>query len=118
MMLLFTGACTPFRSLLGRLVAFVVIGAALTLPARADDLQYRQNGTNLLLDAHADQALVAITLGLSPRVGPAQALLPVATLSVIEPLPSSTGQWQSLLSDLAAHQKGCCAPPARCSGTA
>ena len=116
-----------------RLAAFVLIGAALVLPARAYDLQYRQNGTSfsaselrrifnnglpaaydqrfpdqrwttyLLLDAHADQALVAITLGLSPRVGTAKALLPVATLSVIEPLPRSADQWQLLLSDLAAR---------------
>ncbi len=103
------------------------------LPARAYDLQYRQNGTSfsasqlrrifnnalpaaydqrfsdqrwttyLLLDAHADQALVAITLGLSPRVGPSRALLPVATFSVIEPLPRSADQWRQLLSDLAAR---------------
>ena len=116
-----------------RLAASVLIGAALALPARAYDLQYRQNGTSfsaselrsifnnalpaaydqgfpdqrwttyLLLDAHADKALVAITLGLSPRVGPSQALLPVATFSVIEPLPRSTAGWQQLLSDLAAR---------------
>ena len=115
-----------------RLAASVLIGAALALPARAYDLQYRQNGTSfsaselrsifnnalpaaydqgfpdqrwttyLLLDAHADKGLVAITLGLSPRVGPYQALLPVATFSVIEPLPRSAAQWQQLLSDLAA----------------
>ena len=105
----------------------------MALAARAFDLQYRQNGTSfsaselarifnaalpaaydqrfpekrwttyLLVDAHADQALVAITLGLSPRVGTAKALLPVATLSVIEPLPRSADQWQLLLSDLAAR---------------
>ena len=103
------------------------------LPARAYDLQYLQNGTSfsaselrrifnnglppaydqrfpdqrwttyLLLDAHADKDLVAITLGLSPRIGPSQALLPVATFSVIEPLPRSAAQWQQLLSDLAAR---------------
>ena len=116
-----------------RLAASVLIGAALALPARAYDLQYRQNGTSfsaselrrifnnglpaaydlrfpdqrwttdLLLDAHADKELVAITLGLSPRVGPSQALLPVATFSVIEPLPRSAARWQQLLSDLAAR---------------
>ena len=116
-----------------RLTASVLIGAALVLPARAYDLHYRQNGTSfsaselrrifnsalptaydqrfpdqrwttyLLLDAHADKGLVAITLGLSPRVGPSQALLPVATFSVIEPLPRSAAQWQQLLSDLAAR---------------
>jgi hypothetical protein len=59
--------------------------------------------TYLLLDAHADKDLVAITLGLSPRVGPSQALLPVATFSVIEPLPRSAGPWQHLLSELAAR---------------
>lgn len=125
--------CTPFRSRLRRLVASVLIGAALVLPARAYDLQYRQNGTSfsaselrkifntalpavydqrfpdqrwttyLLLDAHPDKALVAITLGLSPRVGTTQALLPVATFSVIEPLPRSADQWQQLLTDLAAR---------------
>jgi len=116
-----------------RLAASVLIGAALVLPARAYDLQYRQNGTSfsatelrgifnnalpaaydqgfpdqrwttyLLLDAHADKGLVAITLGLSPRVGPSKALLPVATFSVIEPLPRSAAGWQELLSDLAAR---------------
>ena len=129
----FEASGTPFRSRLRLLVAPVVIGAALALPARAFDLQYRQNGTSfsasqlrmiftnalpaaydqrfpdqrwttyLLLDAHADQARVAITLGLSPRVGPSQALLPVATFSVIEPLPGSADQWQQLLSALAAR---------------
>ena len=116
-----------------RLAASVLIGVALALPARAYDLQYRQNGTSfsaselrrifnnglpaaydqgvpdqrwttyLLLDAHADQGLVAITLGLSPRVGRSQALLPVATFSVIEPMPRSAARWQQLLSDLAAR---------------
>jgi len=124
---------TPFRSLRSRFAAAALIAAALALPARAYDLQYRQNGTSfsaselrrifsnglpaaydqrfpdqrwttyLLLDAHADQALVAITLGLSPRVGPSQALLPVATFSVIAPLPRSADQWQHLLSELAAR---------------
>jgi hypothetical protein len=116
-----------------RVTAACLLAAALALPARAYDLQDRQNGTSfsagelrrifsnalpaaydqrfpdqhwttyLLLDAHADKALVAITLGLSPRVGPSQALLPVATFSVIEPLPRSAGQWQQLLSALAAR---------------
>ena len=112
-----TSAGAGSRRRLSGLIAPVVIaaGLALALPARAYDLQYRQNGTSfsaselrrifntalpaaydqrfadqrwttyLLLDAHADQALVAITLGLSPRVGASQALLPVATFSVIEP---------------------------------
>ena len=123
----------PFHRAAAACAASALIGAALALPARAYDLQYRQNGTSfsagelrrifnnalpaaydqsypdqrwttyLLLDAHADQSLVAITLGLSPRVGPSQALLPVATFSVIEPLPRSAGQWQQLLSDLAAR---------------
>jgi hypothetical protein len=123
----------PFHRAASACAASALISAALALPARAYDLQYRQNGTSfsaselrrifsnalpaaydqsfpdqrwttyLLLDAHADQALVAITLGLSPRVGPSRALLPVATFSVIEPLPRSAGQWQQLLSDLAAR---------------
>lgn len=46
---------------------------------------------------------MAITLGLSPRVGPSQALLPVVTFSVIEPLPRSAAQWQQRLADLAAR---------------
>jgi hypothetical protein len=116
-----------------RLAASVLIGAALVLPARAYDLQYRQNGTSfsaselrrifnnglpaaydqrfpdqrwttyLLLDAHPEKDLVAITLGLSPRVGQSQALLPVATFSVIETLPHSAAQWQQRLADLAAR---------------
>jgi hypothetical protein len=120
-------------SLLNRLAASALIGAALALPARAYDLHVRQNGTSfsagelrrifsnalpaaydqrfpdqrwstyLLLDAHADKGLVAITLGLSPRVGPSRALLPVATFSVIEPLPRSADRWNQLLSDLAAR---------------
>ena len=129
----FKSPFTPLRSQFRRLAASALMGASVTLPSRAYDLQYRQNGTSfsaselrrifsnalpaafdqrfpdqrwttyLLLDAHADQALVAITLGLSPRVGPSQALLPVATLSVIEPLPRSAGQWQQRLSDLVAR---------------
>ncbi len=125
--------CRPSRSLLRCLAAGGLIGAALALPARAYDLHFRQNGTSfsanelrrifsnalpaaydqrfpeqqwslyLLLDAHPDQDLVAITLGLSPRVGPTQALLPVATFSVIEPLPRSAAQWQQRLADLAAR---------------
>jgi hypothetical protein len=124
---------TPFHRVASACAASALIAAALALPARAYDLQYRQNGTSfsagelrrifnnalpaaydqrfpdqrwttyLLLDAHADQALVAITLGLSPRVGPSQALLPVATFSVIEPLPRSAAGWQQLLSDQAAR---------------
>lgn len=119
--------------MLSGLVVSALIGAALAPPARAYDLHFRQNGTSfsaselrrifnnalpaaydqqfpdqrwstyLLLDAHADKALVAITLGLSPRVGPSQALLPVATFSVIEPLPRSADQWQQLLADLTAR---------------
>ena len=104
---------------------------ALVQPTAAYDLQYRQNNTNfsaadlqrifnsglpaaydqafpeqrwttyLLLDSHPNKGQVAITLGLSPRVGPSQALLPIATYSVIEPIPGSGQQWQTLLSNLA-----------------
>ena len=127
------GASPGAGFLFSRWAASVLIGAALALPARAYDLQYRQNGTSfsaselrsifnnalpaaydqrfpdqrwttyLLLDAHADKELVAITLGLSPRFGPSKALLPVATFSVIEPMPRSAAGWQQLLSDLAAR---------------
>ena len=133
MSFVFRGASAGAGSLLSSLVTSVLIGAALALPARAYDLQYRQNGTSfsagelrsifnnalpaaydqrfhdprwttyLLLDAHADKGLVAITLGLSPRVGPSQALLPVATFSVIETIPRSAVGWQQLLSDLTAR---------------
>jgi len=111
--------------------AALIGGGLLLPPAQAYDLQYRQNGTTfsapqlrqifsgslpaeydkrfpeqrwttyLLLDAHANKGLVAITLGLSPRVGPSQALLPVATFSVIEPLPRTSAQWQQLLGAMA-----------------
>ncbi len=96
-------------------------------PAQAYDLQYRQNGVNLsqqqlrtifsaalpvdydrnfpdqqwttylLVDAHPSKQLVAITLDLSPRIGRTKAVLPIATYSVIEPLPGSLPQWQQLL---------------------
>jgi hypothetical protein len=119
--------------LLNSLVAAALISGSLVLPAQAYDLQYRQNGTTftasqlrqifssslppeydqrfqeqrwstyLLLDAHADKGLVAITLGLSPRVGPSQALLPLATFSVIEPLPRTAAQWQQLLGGVASQ---------------
>ena len=46
---------------------------------------------------------MAITLGLSPRVGPSQALLPLATFSVIEALPRSPAQWQQLLGGVASQ---------------
>lgn len=119
--------------LLRRLAASGLVGTALAVPAHAYDLHFRQNGTNfsseqlrrifdgalptaydkgfpeqrwsidLFMDAHPDQDLVAITLGLSPRIGPSQALLPVATLSVIEPLPRSQVQWRDRLMELAGR---------------
>ena len=88
-------------TLLNPLAAASLISGGLMLPAQAYDLQVRQNCTTftasqlreifngslpaqydqrfpdqrwttyLLLDAHANKNLVAITLGLSPRVGPA-----------------------------------------------
>lgn len=118
-------------TLLNRLAAAGLISSGLMLPASAYDLQYRQNGTTftapqlreifngslpaeydlrfpeqrwttyLLLDAHTNKNLVAITLGLSPRVGPSQALLPLATFSVVEPLPYTPAQWQQLLGGVA-----------------
>ena len=121
----------PFRALLSSLAAASLAVAGLPLSASAYDLQYRQNNTNfsaadlqrifnnglpptydrvfpeqqwttyLLLDSHPDKGQVAITLGLSPRVGASRALLPIATYSVIEPIPSTTSQWQRLLSALA-----------------
>jgi hypothetical protein len=109
----------------------MLTASAIGQPVAAYDLQYRQNNTNfsaadlqrifnsglpaaydqafpeqrwttyLLLDSHPNKGQVAITLGLSPRVGPSQALLPIATYSVIEPIPGSGQQWQTLLSNLA-----------------
>jgi hypothetical protein len=120
-------------TLLNRLAAAALISGGLLLPAQAYDLQDRQNGTTfsapqlrqifsgslpaeynqrfpdqrwttyLLLDAHADKELVAITLGLSPRVGQTQALLPLATFSVIEPLPRTPAQWQQLPEGVASQ---------------
>jgi hypothetical protein len=120
-----------FRGLLPSLAAAAMAAAGLPLSASAYDLQYRQNNTSfsaidlqrifnqglpqaydqvfpeqqwttyLLLDSHPDKGQVAITLGLSPRVGATRALLPIATYSVIEPIPSTTPQWQRLLSGLA-----------------
>jgi hypothetical protein len=40
--------------------------------------------TYLLLDAHSDKRMVAITVGLSPRVGAKKALLPIASFSARE----------------------------------
>lgn len=104
---------------------------SLVPPVQAYDLHYRLNGatlsaeqlrqalnrglprsydqvfpdqqwsTYLLLDGHPGKGLVAITMGLSPRIGRSQALLPIATYSVIEPIPVSTQQWQQLLSAMA-----------------
>ena len=120
-----------FRGLLPSLAAAALAAAGLPLSASAYDLQYPQNNTSfsaldlqrifnqglpqaydqvfperqwttyLLLDSHPDKGQVAITLGLSPRVGTSRALLPIATYSVIEPIPSTTQQWQRLLSGLA-----------------
>jgi len=120
-----------FGRLLPLLAAAGLIGSSLLRAASAYDLQYRQNNisfsasdlrrifnnglpqsydlvfpeqqwtTYLLLDSHPDKGQVAITLGLSPRVGASRALLPIATYSVIEPIPSTSQQWQRLLSALA-----------------
>jgi hypothetical protein len=60
--------------------------------------------TCLLQEARADQALVAITLALSPGIAPSRAFLPVATFCGITPLPRSAEPWrQQGLSDLAAR---------------
>lgn len=122
---------SSFRGRLPLRFAVALAAAWLPLSASAYDLQYRQNNTSfsasdlqrifnnglpqaydqvfreqqwttyLLLDSHPDKGQVAITLGLSPRVGTSRALLPIATYSVIEPIPGSNQQWQRLLSDLA-----------------
>ena len=70
---------------------------------RAYDQQFpeRQWTTYLLLDGHPNQGLVAITVGLSPRVGPSKALLPVATFSALEPIPANADQWIQLLAQAA-----------------
>ncbi len=46
---------------------------------------------------------MAITLGLSPGVGPKQALLPLVTFSVIEAFPHTASQWQLLLGGVASQ---------------
>jgi hypothetical protein len=70
---------------------------------RAYDQQFpdRQWTTYLLLDAHPDQGLVAITIGLSPRVGPSKALLPIATFSALQPIPANGEQWIQLVAQAA-----------------
>jgi len=70
---------------------------------RVYDQQFpdRQWTTYLLLDAHPDQGLVAITIGLSPRVGPSKALLPIATFSALQPIPANSEQWIQLVAQAA-----------------
>jgi hypothetical protein len=117
--------------LLRGFAASVLSAISLVLPVQAYDLHYRLNGANLsaeqlrqalnrglprsydqlfpdqqwstylLLDGHPGKGLVAITMGLSPRIGRSQALLPIATYSVIEPIPATAQQWQQLLSAMA-----------------
>ena len=121
----------PGRNCFPAITWALLSAGAIVHPAGAYDLQYRQNNTNfsaaelqrifnsglpatydqafpeqrwttyLLLDSHPNKGQVAITLGLSPRVGPSQALLPIATYSVIEPIPGNHQQWQTLLRRLA-----------------
>ena len=103
----------------------------LIRPAQAYDLHYRQNNSSfsaqmlrqafdqglpvaydqtfadrqwsawLLLDVHPDKGLAAITLGLCPRLSATSAALPLATMSFLEPWPTSKIQQQQLLSRLA-----------------
>lgn len=72
------------------------------LPSDYDRLFPQQQWTTyLLIDGHPGKGMVAITLGLSPRIGPRQALLPLATYSLLEPIPLSSGQWDALLAEAA-----------------
>jgi hypothetical protein len=101
------------------------------MPVQAYDLQFRQNNspltssqlqeafnrglprvydqqfpdqqwtTYLLLDAHPDKGMVAITVGLSPRVGASKALLPIATFSALESIPLNRDQWITLVAKAA-----------------
>ncbi|MEB3332131.1 MAG: hypothetical protein VKI83_06535 [Synechococcaceae cyanobacterium] len=119
--------------LLRRLAAAALAATALAAPARACDLHFCQNGTSfsgeelrrrfdrglppaydqafpeqrwstvMKLDAHHDQGLVVITLGHSPWLSATQALLPVASFSVIEALPPTQTQWKRWLTDLASR---------------
>jgi hypothetical protein len=121
----------PGRNYFPLITLAMLTAGAIGQPVAAYDLQYRQNNTNfsaadlqrifnsglpaaydqafpehrwstyLLLDSHPNKGQVAITLGLSPRIGPSKALLPIATYSVIEPIPGNGQQWQTLLSNLA-----------------
>jgi len=118
------------RSCIPSIAVALLTANAIMQPAAAYDLQYRQNNSNfsaaelqrifnsglpatydktfpeqrwttyLLLDSHPNKGQVVITLGLSPRIGPSQALLPIATYSEIEPIPANGQQWQSLLTNL------------------
>lgn len=118
-------------SLLRGFVVGLLGVVSVIMPSQAYDLHYRLNGTNLsadqlrqalnsglpisydqlfpdhkwstylLLDGHPGKGLVAITMGLSPRIGSRQALLPIATYSVIEPFPTSAQQWHQLLAAMA-----------------
>lgn len=102
-------------------------------PSQAFDLQFRQNNTNLsavelqrifsrslprtyerqfpesrwttwlMLDAYPKKGMVAITLGLCPRLGDGRALLPAATLSLLEPLPTDPAGLQRLLGQAASR---------------
>jgi len=71
-------------------------------PAYDQQFPERQWTTYLLLDGHPDKGLVAITIGLSPRVGPSKALLPIATFSALQPIPANGDQWIQLLAQAAS----------------
>jgi hypothetical protein len=59
------------------------------------------------VSAETDRACAGVTnptaASTKTVVGRSQALLPVATFSVIEPMPRSAAGWQQLLSDLASR---------------
>jgi hypothetical protein len=45
--------------------------------------------------------MVAITVGLSPRVGTSKALLPIATFSALESIPLNRDQWITMVAKAA-----------------
>lgn len=109
----------------------VVASLMAAMPSPAYDLQFRQNNsplsgsqlqqafnrglpraydqhfpeqlwtTYLLIDAHPDKGLVAITVGLSPKVSASKALLPIVTFSALEPIPANANQWITLVAKAA-----------------
>lgn len=123
--------CNAMAPIRPAVIAAALTSLFAAIPAHAYDLQFRQNNsplsgaqlqqafnqglpmaydkqfpdrqwtTYLLVDAHPDKGMVAITVGLSPRVGVNQALLPIATFSALESIPANQDQWINLVTKAA-----------------